>query len=65
MKKVERSKEMSAVKTTQIRIINPKEERLIDEPASQNLIEIDESETFSKEIPLERYRLESSRKIRY
>jgi hypothetical protein len=47
---------MSAVKTLQIRIVNPKAERVIDDLASQNLIEIDESETSSEETPLDRYR---------
>ena len=44
---------MSAVKTLQIRIVNPKAERLIDDLASQNLIEIDEPETACKETPRE------------
>ena len=35
---------MSAVKTLQIRIVNPIAERLIGDLASQNLIEIDEPE---------------------
>ena len=47
---------MSAVKTLQIRIVNPMAERLIDDLASQRMIEIDESETVSEETPLDRYR---------
>ena len=47
---------MSAVKTLQIRIVNPMAERLIDDLASQNMIEIDEPEAVSEETPLEWYR---------
>ena len=46
---------MSVVKTLQIRIVNPMAERLIDDLASQNLIEIDEPEAVSEETPLEWY----------
>ena len=44
---------MSAVKTLQIRIVNPMAERLIDDLASQHMIEIDESETAGEETPKE------------
>ena len=48
---------MTAVKTMQIRIVNPRAERLIDELASLELIEIDESvETGRQETSLDRYR---------
>ena len=47
---------MSAIKTLQIRIVNPMAERLIDDLASQNLIEIDEPEIASEETPREWYR---------
>ena len=46
---------MSAVKTLQIRIVNPMAERLIDDLASQRMIEIDEPEAVSEETPLEWY----------
>jgi hypothetical protein len=46
---------MSVVKTLQIRIVNPMVERLIDDLASLDLIEIDESETVGEETPLEQY----------
>jgi len=46
---------MSAIKTLQIRIVNPMAERLIDDLASQRMIEIDEPETASVETPLEQY----------
>ena len=46
---------MSVVKTLQIRIVNPMAERLIDDLASLDLIEIDESETVGEETPLEQY----------
>ena len=46
---------MSAVKTLQIRIVSPMAERLIDDLASQNLIEIDEPEISDEETPLEQY----------
>ena len=41
---------MSAVKTLQIRIVNPQAERLIGDLVSQNLIEIDEPEISNEEI---------------
>ena len=47
---------MSAVKTLQIRIVNPMAERLIDDLASQHMIEIDEQEISCDETPLDRYR---------
>jgi hypothetical protein len=47
---------MSAVKTLQIRIVNPMAERLIDDLASQNMIEIDEPETTCEETPREWFR---------
>ena len=47
---------MSAVKTLQIRIVNPMAERLIDDLASQNLIEIDEPESVGEETPREWFR---------
>ena len=47
---------MSAVKTLQIRIVNPMAERLIDDLASQNLIEIDVSGISAEETPREWYR---------
>jgi len=47
---------MTAVKTMQIRIVNPRAERLIDELASLDLIEIGVSEIDeSEETPLEWY----------
>jgi len=46
---------MSAVKTLQIRIVNPMAERLIDDLASQHMIEIDDPETADEETPLEWY----------
>ena len=51
---------MTAVKTLQIRIVNPRAERLIDELASLDLIEIDEDEETDEdeepETALEWYR---------
>ena len=47
---------MSVVKTLQIRIVNPMAERLIDDLASQNLIEIDEPEISGEETPREWFR---------
>ena len=47
---------MSTVKTLQIRIVNPMAERLIDDLASQNMIEIDEPETACEETPREWFR---------
>jgi hypothetical protein len=44
---------MSAVKTLQIRIVNPKAERLIDDLASLDLIEIDETTMLKEEVPKE------------
>jgi hypothetical protein len=46
---------VSAIKTLQIRIVNPMAERLIDDLASQRMIEIDEPEAISEETPLEWY----------
>jgi hypothetical protein len=44
---------MSAVKTLQIRIVNPKAERLIGDLVSQNLIEIDEPKISHEKTPLD------------
>ena len=46
---------MSVVKTLQIRIVNPMVERLIDDLASLDLIEIDGPEIADEETPLEWY----------
>ncbi len=43
---------MTAVKTLRIRIVNPKAERLIDDLASLDLIEIDEPESPRKSIKM-------------